>query len=132
MERAAVRSSSRSAPIPWLAVVGRANSPTDAGHVRDLGVLRRPRGPSALVHEWTGYVGIGDPYSLSSIAAVVLGGISILGEQATYFRTIAGAVLLVTMTALIPVVNASEGWRSVILGCLILLCCHLSGRDQSR
>jgi ribose transport system permease protein len=45
---------------------------------------------------------------------------------------IAGAVLLVTMTALITVVNASEGWRSVILGCLILAMLPLSGRDRSR
>ena len=30
------------------------------------------------------------------------------------------------------VVNASEGWRSVILGCLILAMLPLSGRDQSR
>jgi ribose transport system permease protein len=79
-----------------------------------------------------GYVGIGDPYLLSSIAAVVLGGTSILGGQGSYLGTIAGAVLLVTMTALITVVNASEGWRSVILGCLILAMLPLSGRDQSR
>ena len=50
-----------------------------------------------------GYVGIGDPYLLSSIAAVVLGGTSILGGKGSYLGTIAGAVLLVTMTALIPV-----------------------------
>jgi ribose transport system permease protein len=79
-----------------------------------------------------GYVGIGDPYLLSSIAAVVLGGTSILGGRGTYLGTIAGAVLLVTMTALITVVNASEGWRSVILGCLILGMLPLSGRDRSR
>ncbi len=79
-----------------------------------------------------GYVGIGDPYLLSSIAAVVLGGTSILGGQGTYFGTIAGAVLLVTMTALITVINASEGWRSMILGCLILGLLPLSGRGQSR
>jgi len=79
-----------------------------------------------------GYVGIGDPYLLSSIAAVVLGGTSILGGQGSYLGTIAGAILLVTMTALITVVNASEGWRSVILGCLILAMLPLSGRDQSR
>jgi ribose transport system permease protein len=79
-----------------------------------------------------GYVGIGDPYLLFSIAAVVLGGTSILGGQGTYFGTIAGAVLLVTMTALITVVNASEGWRSVILGSLILAMLPLSGRDQTR
>ena len=79
-----------------------------------------------------GYVGIGDPYLLSSIAAVVLGGTSILGGAGSYVGTIAGAVLLVTMTALITVVNASEGWRQVILGCLILGLLPLSGRDQSR
>ena len=39
-----------------------------------------------------GYVGIGDPYLLSSIAAVVLGGTSILGGRGSYFGTIAGAV----------------------------------------
>jgi len=50
----------------------------------------------------------------------------------TYLGTIAGAVLLVTMTALITVVNASEGWRSVILVGLILAMLPLSGRDQSR
>ena len=79
-----------------------------------------------------GYVGIGDPYLLSSIAAVVLGGTSILGGRGSYLGTIAGSILLVTMTALITVVNASEGWRSVILGCLILGMLPLSGRDQSR
>jgi ribose transport system permease protein len=79
-----------------------------------------------------GYVGIGDPYLLSSIAAVVLGGTSILGGRGTYLGTIAGAILLVTMTALITVINASEGWRSVILGCLILGLLPLSGRDRSR
>lgn len=79
-----------------------------------------------------GYVGIGDPYLLSSIAAVVLGGTSILGGQGSYLGTIAGSVLLVTMTALITVINASEGWRLVILGCLILGLLPLSGREQSR
>ncbi|MBW8728038.1 MAG: ABC transporter permease, partial [Inquilinus limosus] len=58
-----------------------------------------------------GYVGIGDPYLLTSIAAVVLGGTSILGGRGTYAGTIPGAILLVTITALITVVNASPGWR---------------------
>ena len=47
---------------------------------------------------------------------LVLGGTSILGGRGSYLGTIAGAVLLVTMTALITVINASEGWRSLILG----------------
>jgi ribose transport system permease protein len=79
-----------------------------------------------------GYVGIGDPYLLSSIAAVVLGGTSILGGRGSYLGTVAGAVLLVSMTALITVLNASEGWRSIILGCLILAMLPISGRNQAR
>ena len=78
-----------------------------------------------------GYVGIGDPYLLSSIAAVALGGTSILGGRGSYMGTIAGAVLLVSMTALITVLNASEGWRSVILGSLILVMLPISGRSQT-
>jgi ribose transport system permease protein len=85
-----------------------------------------------LANNGQGYVGIGDPYLLSSIAAVVLGGTSILGGRGSYAGTIAGAILLVTMTALITVVNASAGWRNIILGCLLLAMLPLSGRDNTR
>ncbi len=77
-----------------------------------------------------GYVGIGEPYLLGSIAAVVLGGTSILGGRGSYLGTVAGAVLLVTITALITVVNASAGWRSILFGALILGLLLLSGRDR--
>ena len=76
-----------------------------------------------------GYVGIGDPYLLSSIAAVVLGGTPIIGGRGTYLGTVAGAMLLVTLTAVITVVNVSAGWRQVMLGGLILLLLPLSGRE---
>jgi len=79
-----------------------------------------------------GYVGIGDPYLLSSIAAVVLGGTSILGGRGTYAGTIPGAILLVTTTALITVVNASPGWRSIMFGSLILALLLISGREARR
>ena len=112
--------------------VGRADPPADARTYVISGFCAGLAGLLLLSMNGQGYVGIGDPYLLSSIAAVVLGGTSILGGQGSYLGTIAGAVLLVTMTALITVVNASEGWRSVILGCLILAMLPLSGRDQSR
>lgn len=79
-----------------------------------------------------GYVGIGDPYLLMSIAAVVLGGTSILGGRGTYAGTIPGAILLVTTTALITVVNASPGWRSIMFGSLILTLLLISGREARR
>jgi len=79
-----------------------------------------------------GYVGIGDPYLLASIAAVVLGGTSILGGSGTYAGSIPGAILLVTITALITVVNASAGWRNILFGSLILGLLLLSGRESVR
>jgi ribose transport system permease protein len=79
-----------------------------------------------------GYVGIGDPYLLTSIAAVVLGGTSILGGRGTYAGTIPAAVLLVTITAIITVVNASPGWRSILFGSLILGLLLFSGREARR
>ncbi|RWL20831.1 MAG: ABC transporter permease [Mesorhizobium sp.] len=89
-------------------------------------------GVLALGMNGQGYVGIGDPYLLASIAAVVLGGTSILGGLGTYAGTIPGAILLVTITALITVVNASPGWRSILFGSLILGLLLLSGREQAR
>jgi ribose transport system permease protein len=68
-----------------------------------------------------GSVGIGEPYLLGSIAAVVLGGTSILGGRGSYLGTIAGSLLLITLTALITVVNTQPGWRSILFGTLILL-----------
>ena len=79
-----------------------------------------------------GYVGIGDQYLLASIAAVVLGGTSILGGSGTYAGTIPGAILLVTIQALITVVNASAGWRNILFGSLILALLLLSGREARR
>jgi hypothetical protein len=60
------------------------------------------------------------------------GGTSILGGSGTYAGTIPGAILLVTITALITVVNASAGWRNILFGSLILGLLLLSGREAVR
>lgn len=96
------------------------------------GLLAGIAGVLVLGMNRQGYVGIGDPYLLTSIAAVVLGGTSILGGRGTYAGTIPGAILLVTITALITVVNASPGWRSILFGGLILGLLLLSGREARR
>ena len=96
------------------------------------GLMAGLGGVLALGMNGQGYVGIGDPYVLTSIAAVVLGGTSILGGLGGYAGTIPGAVLLVTITGLITVVNASAGWRSILFGTLILGLLLLSGREAKR
>ena len=45
---------------------------------------------------------MGDPYLFTSIAAVAIGGASILGGSGHYIGTIAGALVLTILTGLLP------------------------------
>jgi ribose transport system permease protein len=62
----------------------------------------------------------GDPYMLMSIAAVVIGGTSILGGRGRYIGTIGGALVLTILLNLLTVENVSEAARMMIQGGLIL------------
>jgi ribose transport system permease protein len=79
-----------------------------------------------------GSIGIGDPYLLMSVAAVVMGGTSILGGQGGYGGTIAGSILLTTLTSLITVIDISAGARNVLLGLLVLGLLGLYAREARR
>jgi ribose transport system permease protein len=76
-----------------------------------------------------GYIGIGTPYLLLSVAAVVVGGTSIFGGQGGILGTIAGSILLTTVTSLITIMNVSAGARSIFLGALILGLVTLYARE---
>lgn len=73
---------------------------------------------------------MGDPYQLLSIASVVLGGTSILGGRGHVLGTVAGALLLTLLTALLTSVNLSEGLRQVTLGLLIIALLMLYARER--
>jgi ribose transport system permease protein len=64
---------------------------------------------------------MGDPYFLSSIAVVVVGGSSILGGRGSYLGTVVAAIFLTTISTLIQSVGISQGWQTFIYGFLIVL-----------
>lgn len=66
------------------------------------------------------YLGMGDPYLFTSIAAVAIGGASILGGSGSYLGTIAGALVLTVLTGLLPVFRFDSGALKVIYGAVIL------------
>jgi ribose transport system permease protein len=62
----------------------------------------------------------GDPYLLMSIAAVVIGGTSILGGRGKFIGAIGGALVLTILVNVLTVENISEAGRMIVQGGLIL------------
>ncbi|WP_413723804.1 ABC transporter permease [Sodalis sp. RH16] len=75
---------------------------------------------------------MGDPYLLPSIAAVVVGGSSILGGKGTFVGTIVGCLFLVTLDSVIAATGLSQGWRQIVSGVVITLALLFqSGSDNA-
>ncbi len=67
------------------------------------------------------YLGMGDSYLFTSIAAVAIGGASILGGSGHYIGTVAGALVLTILSGLLPALNLSSGALLVVYGAIILV-----------
>ncbi len=78
------------------------------------------------------YLGMGDPYLFTSIAAVAIGGTSIMGGSGHYIGTIAGAFLLTILTALLPALNLSSGALQIVYGVVILVTVSLGSEAVSK
>jgi len=73
---------------------------------------------------------MGDAYLLPAIAAVVLGGTSILGGRGSYIGTIAGVILITLLQSILSVMQMAEFGRQIIYGAIIVLMLLLYGRDK--
>jgi ribose transport system permease protein len=63
---------------------------------------------------------MGDDYLLPSIAAVVIGGSSILGGRGAFLGTVGGALLLTILGTIISALGLEFGLRTIIEGSIIL------------
>jgi ribose transport system permease protein len=73
---------------------------------------------------------MGDAYLLPSIAAVVLGGTSILGGRGSYLGTVAGVILITLLGSILSVMQMQEAGRQVIYGAVIIGMLLLYGRER--
>jgi ribose transport system permease protein len=81
-----------------------------------------------------GYAGkaaqsMGDAYLLPAIAAVVLGGTSILGGRGSYLGTVAGVILITLLQSILSVMQIAEFGRQIIYGLVIIVMLLLYGRS---
>jgi ribose transport system permease protein len=73
---------------------------------------------------------MGDAYLLPSIAAVVLGGTSILGGRGSYVGTVAGVILITLLQSILSVMQMPEFGRQIIYGVVIIVMLLLYGRER--
>jgi ribose transport system permease protein len=73
---------------------------------------------------------MGDAYLLPSIAAVVLGGTSILGGRGSYLGTVAGVILITLLQSILTVMQMPEFGRQIIYGVVIVVMLLLYGRER--
>ena len=73
---------------------------------------------------------MGDAYLLPSIAAVVLGGTSILGGRGTYLGTVAGVILITLLQSILSVMQMPEAGRQIVYGVVIVGMMLLYGRER--
>ncbi len=79
------------------------------------------------------YLTMGDPYLFASAAAVAVGGASILGGSGNYVGTVAGALVLTVLSALLIVFSLGAGWLLITYGAVLLTAALLASvRVQRR
>jgi len=77
-----------------------------------------------------GEAGVGDPYLFLSLAAVLVGGTSLVGARGDYWRTVLGALIMTLFTTLLVGHGAGEALQEILTGVLILLFVAIYGREQ--
>ncbi len=60
---------------------------------------------------------MGDPYLFASVAAVAIGGTSILGGSGNFVGTMAGALALAVLAALLPILGLQPAALEIVYGC---------------
>ena len=72
---------------------------------------------------------VGDPLLLSSIAAVIIGGVSLFGGAGTVVGTVIGALIVAMLTTGLVMLNVPSLWQFIVVGTVVIVAVLI---DQSR
>lgn len=85
----------------------------------------------ALLLGWSGggFIGVGEPYLFMTLAAVVVGGTSLLGGRGGYGFTVIGVLVLQVLTSFLVGIGLSFQAQQFVFGLLILPMVAIYGRS---
>ena len=72
---------------------------------------------------------IGDALLLSSIAAVIIGGVSLFGGAGSVMGTVIGALIIAVLTTGLVMLNVEAFWQFIVVGVVVIVAVLI---DQSR
>ena len=72
---------------------------------------------------------IGDPLLLSSIAAVIIGGVSMFGGAGSVTGTVIGSLIIAVLTTGLVMLNVEAFWQFIVVGTVVIVAVLI---DQSR
>jgi ribose transport system permease protein len=78
------------------------------------------------------YIDMGSIYVMPSVAAAVIGGISLAGGSGSYLGAAGGAILLTTLSALLVTMRMGEGGKQMVFGLVLIILLAIYGRRPSR
>ncbi len=73
-----------------------------------------------LGYSGSGYAGVGDPYLFTTIAAVLIGGTSLVGGRGGYGLSVLGVFILTVLQTILSSYSLSSSAQEAILGALII------------
>lgn len=76
------------------------------------------------------FLNLGADYTLTSVAAVVVGGTILAGGQGSYFGTMAGALVLTVLSSLLTTLLLPESAREIVFGAVLLILLSFYGRQR--
>lgn len=84
----------------------------------------------SLLLGWSGggFIGVGDQYLFTTLAAVVIGGTSLMGGYGGYGFTVIGVLVLQVLSSFLIGIGLKYEWQQFIFGLLILPMVALYGR----
>ena len=95
------------------------------------GLLAALGGAILLGYTQQVFLNLGNPYTLPSVAAVVVGGTLLAGGVGSYSGTMAGALVLTILTSLLTALDLPESVRLMVYGVTLLLLLSLYGRQKA-
>jgi ribose transport system permease protein len=93
------------------------------------GAMSAVTGVALLGFSGGGFVGVGEPYLFTTVAAVIIGGTSLLGGWGGYGSTIVGTLVLTILTSLLVGLGLSYAMQQAVLGLLIVPIVALYARN---